>query len=109
MPKTVDTGRHIVVGLRSCKNLLQPLPYILVFGDCRRLSHALNPTSQCLLVSTICCMVSSLHPTSFLMTIQIVLKKFGDTNLMGICDDINSGLHTIYSLPMRSLKQWFPV
>ena len=42
MPKTVD-ARHCEVGLRACNNLLQPPPYILVFGGCGRLLHALTP------------------------------------------------------------------
>ena len=30
-------------GVRACNNRPQPNPYILVFGDCRRLLHALTP------------------------------------------------------------------
>ena len=36
VPKTVDTRRH-------CNNLPQPYPYILAFGGCGRLLHALTP------------------------------------------------------------------
>ena len=72
VPKTVDTRKHCKVGLRACNNLPQPPPYILVFGGCGRLLHALNPTLQCLLVSTVFGTVSSLHPTSFLMIFTLV-------------------------------------
>ena len=39
VPKTVETRKQ----LRACNNLLQPPPYILDFGGCGRLLHALNP------------------------------------------------------------------
>ena len=66
VPKTVDTRKHCKVGLRACNNLPQPPPYIFVFRGCGRLLHALNPTLQCFLVSTVFGTVSSLHLTSFL-------------------------------------------
>ena len=65
VPKTVDTRKYYKVGLRACNNLPQPPPYICVFRGCGRLLHALNPTLQCFLVSTVFGMVSSLHLTSF--------------------------------------------
>ena len=67
VPKTVDTRRHYEVDLTACNNLLQPRPYISFFWGCGRLLHALKSTLQCPLVSTGFGMVSSLHPTSFLM------------------------------------------
>ena len=66
MPKTVDTRKHCKVGLRACDNLPHPPPYIFVFRGCGILLHALNPTLQCFLVSTVFGTVSSLHLTSFL-------------------------------------------
>ena len=72
VPKTVDTRKHCKVGLRACNNLPQPPPYIFVFGGCGRLLHALNPTLQCFLVSTVFGTVSSLHLTSFLMIFTLV-------------------------------------
>ena len=73
MPKTVDTRKHCKVGLRACNNLPQPPPYIFVFRGCGRLLHALNPTLQCFLVSTVFGTVSSLHLTSFLMIFTLVI------------------------------------
>ena len=73
VPKTVDTRKHCKVGLRACNNLPQCPPYIFVFRGCGRLLHALNPTSQCLLVSTVFGTVSSLQPTSFLLIFTLVL------------------------------------
>ena len=73
VPKTVDTRKHCKVGLRACNNLPQPPPYIFVFRGCGRLLHALNPTLQCFLVSTVFGTVSSLHLTSFLMIFTLVL------------------------------------
>ena len=72
VPKTVDTRKHCKVGLRACNNLPQPPPYIFVFRGCGRLLHALNPTLQCFLVSTVFGTVSSLHLTSFLMIFTLV-------------------------------------
>ena len=63
MPKTVDTRMHCGVRLRAYDNLPQPYPYTSVFGGSRRLLHALNPISQCLLVSTVLGTVSTLHFT----------------------------------------------
>ena len=60
------TIRHHKVGWRACNNFLRPHPYILVFWGCGRLLHALNPTLQGLLVSTVLGTVSSLHSTSIL-------------------------------------------
>ena len=74
VPKTIDTRRHCG-GLRACNNLPQPSPYILVFGGCGRLLHALNPP-LCLLVSTVFGTVSSLHPTSFIMIFTLVYLIF---------------------------------
>ena len=37
--------------------------------------HALNPTLQCLLVSIVFGTVSSLHPTSFIMTFTLVTSE----------------------------------
>ena len=68
MPKTGDTRRHCEVELTVCNNPPQPPPYISFFGGCRRLLHTVNSTLQCLLVSPVFGMVSSLYPTSFLMT-----------------------------------------
>ena len=59
VPKTVDTRKHCKVGLRACNNLPQPPLYIFVFRGCGRLLHALNPTLQCFLVSTVFGTVSS--------------------------------------------------
>ena len=82
MPKTVDTRKHCKVGLRACNNLPQPPHYIFVFGGCGRLLHALNPTLQCFLVSTVLGTVSSLHLTSFLMIFTLVLcTKWHPTQL----------------------------
>ena len=64
VPKTVDTRKHCKVGLRACNNLPRPPPYIFIFQGCRRLLHALNPTLQCFLVSTVFGTVSSLHHVS---------------------------------------------
>ena len=72
VPKTVDTRKHCKVGLRACNNLPQPPLYIFVFRGCGRLLHALNPTLQCFLVSTVFGTVSSLHLTSFLMIFTLV-------------------------------------
>ena len=72
VPKTVDTRKHCKVGLRACNNLPQPSPYIFVFRGCGRLLHALNPTLQCFLVSTVFGTVSSLHLTSFFMIFTLV-------------------------------------
>ena len=64
MPKSVDTRiKALRGGVRACNNLPQPNPYILVFGGCGRLLHALTPPRSA--VSTVFGMVSSLHPTSF--------------------------------------------
>ena len=67
VPKSVGIRKHCKVGLRACNNLPQPPPYIFVFRGCGRLLHALNPTLQYFLVSTVFGTVSSLHLTSFLM------------------------------------------
>ena len=72
MPKTVETRKALRGGLRVCNNLPQPHPYILVFGGCGRLLHALNPPCSAFLVSTVFGMASSLHPTSFLMIFTLV-------------------------------------
>ena len=61
MTNTVDKRKH-------CK-VPQPPPYIFGYG---RLLHALNPTLQCFLVSTVFDTVSSLHLTSFLMIFTLV-------------------------------------
>ena len=66
MPKTMETRRHCKVWLRARNNLPQPPPYISFFWGCGRL-HALNHTLQCLLVSIVFGMVSSLHPISFIL------------------------------------------
>ena len=89
MPKTVDTRKHCKVGLRACNNLPQPPPYIFVFRGCGRLLHALNPTLQCFLVSTVFGTVSSLHLTSFLMIFTLVYQQprrdgVGVKNVYGI-------------------------
>ena len=73
VPKTVDTRKHCKVGLRACNNFPQPPPYIFVFRGCGRLLHALNPTLQCFLVSTVFGTVLFLHLTSFLMIFTLVL------------------------------------
>ena len=65
VPKTIENKKALRGGLRACNNLPQPPPYIMVFGGCGKLLHALNP-SQCLLVSIVFGTVSSLHPISFL-------------------------------------------
>ena len=75
VPQTVDIRKHSKVGLRVCNNLLQPPPYIFVFRGCGRLLHALNPTLQCFLVSTVFGTVSSLHLTSFLMILHLYITK----------------------------------
>ena len=82
VPKTVDTRKHCKVGLRACNNLPQPPPYIFVFGGCGRLLHALNPTLQCFLVSTVFGTVSSLHLTSFLMIFTLVYKALSNIMLI---------------------------
>ena len=88
MPKTVDTRKHCKVGLRACNNLPQPPPYIFVFRGCGRLLHALNPTLQCFLVSTVFGMVSSLHLTSFLMIFTLVITCTVD---LPVKDTLNKG------------------
>ena len=62
MPKAVDTRRPCKVGLRACNDILQPPPYMTAFGGCGRLLHALNPTSQGLLVPTV---LARCHPYIF--------------------------------------------
>ena len=42
MPKTAYK-KALRGGVRACNNLPQPNPYILVFGGCGRLLHALTP------------------------------------------------------------------
>ena len=81
VPKTLDTRKHCKVGLRACNNLLRPPPYIFVFRDCGRLLHALNPTLQCFLVSTVFGTVSSLHLTSF-------LHLYVDTVVISSCNQL---------------------
>ena len=76
VPKTVDTRKHCKVGLRACNNNPQPPPYIFVFRGCGRLLHALNPTLQCFLVSTVFGTVSPLHLTSFLMIFTLFSPIF---------------------------------
>ena len=63
MPKTGDTRRHCEVELTIFRN---PQKTRCREGGCGRLLHTVNSTSQCLLVSPVFGMVSSLHPTSFL-------------------------------------------
>ena len=43
VPKTVEYKKALRGGVRACNNLPQPNPYILVFGGCGRLLHALTP------------------------------------------------------------------
>ena len=50
-------------GVRACNNLPQPSPYILVFGGCVRLLHALTPLCSAFLYLQFFCTVSSIHPT----------------------------------------------
>ena len=76
MPNTVDTRKHCKVGLRACNNLLQPRKTKMYRGGCRRLLHALNPTLQCVLVSTVFGTVSSLHLTSLLMIFNLFQSFF---------------------------------
>ena len=75
VPKTVGTRSHCKVWLRACNNLPQPPPYILVFGGCGRLLHALNHTLQWLLVPTVFGTASSLHLISFLMIFTLVYYR----------------------------------
>ena len=64
MPKTVDTrGR-----LRVCNN---PNPW--GFWGLRTIVAYSHSSSQCLLVSAVFGMVTSLHPTSFLMIFILVV------------------------------------
>ena len=67
MPKTVDTRRHCKEDLRECNNLLQPPKTKDVGIGLRKIIAFSQSSSQCLLVSTVFDMVSSLHPISFLM------------------------------------------
>ena len=45
----------------------------LSFGGLRKIVACSHSSSQCLLVSTVFGMVSSLHPTSFLMIFMLVI------------------------------------
>ena len=75
VPKTGDTRRHCEVELTVCNNLPQPPKTRCREGGCGRLLHTVNSTSQCLLVSPVFGTVSSLHPTSFLMTCLTALPR----------------------------------
>ena len=68
MPKRSDTRRPCKVGMRVYNNLPQPPPYISFLGVAEDYCIlSLLYTSQDLLVSLLFGMVSSLHPSSFLM------------------------------------------
>ena len=99
VPKTVDTRSHCKVWLRACNNLPQPPPYILVFGGCGRLLHALNHTLQWLFVSTVFGMVSSLHLISFLMIFTLVYTAV--SVMMGI---LKTQFYTVPSGDLRYSK-----
>ena len=61
--------------MRACNNLPQPNPYIFGFWGLRKIVACSQSSSQCLLVSTVFGMVSSLHPTSFLMIFTLVYSR----------------------------------
>ena len=66
IPKTVDTRRH-------CKEDLPQPPKSKDVGiGLRKIVACFQSFSQCLLVSTVFGMVSSLHPTSLLMIFILV-------------------------------------
>ena len=67
MPNTVETRRHCEEGLEYATIFRNPLR----FWGLRKIV-ACSKSSQCLLVSTVFGMVSSLHPISFLMIFTLV-------------------------------------
>ena len=98
MPKTKKALRG---GLRACKNLLQPPPYIFGFWGLRKIVACSQSSSQCLLVSTVFGTVSSLHPTSFLMIFTLVYILAEDIEEAG-------GVATPKSVRRRSNKSSSP-
>ena len=84
-------------GVRACNNLLQPNPYILVFGGCGRLLHALTPPRSAFLYLQFCT-VSSLHPTSFLMIFTLVVYWIRTGSTRSSCYRLREGgFHVTFS------------
>ena len=76
VPKTVVTRRHWRVGLRACNNLPQPPKKQDVgMGLWKIVAYVLNPTFQCLLMTTVFGMVSSPHLSYFLHLFSVVLGR----------------------------------
>ena len=100
--------------MRACNNLPQPLPYIFGFGGLWKIVVCSQSSSQCLLVSTVFGMVSSLHPTSFLMIFTLVYLCAVNKFYVGIylCNNIGpvlvcllSGSTDVTTSPSRYMTQ----
>ena len=106
VPKTVDTRSHCKVGLRACNNLPQPPPYILAFWGCGRLLHALNPTLQWLLVSTVFGTVSSLHLMIFTLVGDTTSSNNNAASVVGGVLTLVIGVVSALIIFLLILKNW---